>query len=84
MINTNINIKPADEYNKAEQARLKLNISEKDYKKLKDDFGISKREEENRKKAAREKSSTKFEFDMTPEPGLKNPLEFNLDMPFTT
>ena len=84
MENLNINIKPAKEYNKAEQARLKLNIEETEYHQLKEDLGIAQKEREARRKAIQTDSHEFVDMSISPKPDDDNSLKFISDMPFTT
>ena len=77
------NIKPAEEYNKAEQERLKLNISEKDYHQLKEELGIAKKEREARRKAIQTDSHEFVDMSISPKPDDDNSLRYISDMPFT-
>ena len=72
-MNMNIinNIRPANEYFKEEQERLKLDISEKEYDKLKNELGIKRREKTQRIRAQPPKKSS-----------IEQPLTFNCDYPF--
>ncbi len=84
MENLNItNIKPAEEYNKAEQARLKLNIGEAEYHQLKEDFGIAHKERELRAKAVREDSHEFVDMSLSPKPDDDMSIKFISDMPFS-
>lgn len=76
------NIKTADEYNRVMQENLKLDITDEEYKQLKDDLGITEKEKRLRKKA--EEESRQKEIATNPIPIKENPLIYNLDMPFTT
>jgi hypothetical protein len=72
-------IRPADEYTKEEQARLQLNTSEKRYAELRNELGITKKEEEQRAKIQSERAKKPK---AKPVQRLQSPpLEFNLDYP---
>lgn len=84
MGNTNFtNIKPAEEYNKAEQERLKLNISEKDYRQLKEELGIASKEREARRKAIQTDSHEFVDMSLSPKPNDDFALRNISDMPYT-
>lgn len=71
--NMNINIdgiRPANDYFKEEQERLKLNITEEEYEKLKDELGIKRRTKHTRARAQPKHIE------------VEPPLKFNCDYPF--
>lgn len=73
-MNMNINgIRPAEEYFKEEQARLRLNVSDEEYDKLRDELGITRKE-----RAQRIRAQPKSKKPAEVEP----PLKYNLDYPF--
>ncbi len=83
-MNLNINgIRPAEEYDKEQQARLKLPISEEEYKQLKEDLGIAQKEREARRKAIREGSHEYVDMSLSPKPNDDLSLKYISDMPFT-
>lgn len=80
----NINgIRSAEEYNKEQQARLKLQTSEEEYKQLKEVFGVAERERELRAKAIRESSHEYVDMSLSPKPNDDLSLKYISDMPFT-
>ena len=81
MENLNITgIKTADEYAREERARLKLNISSKSYRELRDMFGITKKEEQQRERIHAEQEAKQAET--VPEQViLIPPLQYNYDYP---
>ena len=83
-MNLNINgIRSAEEYNKEQQARLKLQTSEEEYKQLKEDLGIAQKEREARRKAISESSHEYVDMSLFPEPNDDLSLKNITDMPFT-
>ena len=72
-------IKPADEYIREEHERLKLNVSDEKYRELKDELGITEKEQRARALLKAEKAKMAI---IEPEPERPNPpLLFNFDYP---
>ena len=81
MENMNISgIKPADVYSKEEQERLKLAISNKSYRELREMLGVAEKEEQQRARIRAERAKRR-----TAEPDSQTkhdpPLKYNYDYP---
>ena len=72
-------IKPADVYAKEEQERLKLAISNKSYRELREMLGVAEKEEQQRAHIRAEKAKKRASEPESPK--LDPPLRYNYDYP---